>query len=76
MADLWPIENVWSIVKQDVSKEPIKNMQDLKKAISRSWRRIDSDKQLCKKLISSIPVRCKAIISNIGEEITKADCKL
>ena len=65
---------MWSIIKQDVSKEPVENMQDLKKVISRSWTPIDSDKQLCKKLIFSIPVRCKAVISKNGEEILKTDC--
>ena len=30
LADFWPIENIWSIIKADVAKENPANLQELK----------------------------------------------
>ena len=30
MADFWPIENIWAIIKADVAKENPANLQELK----------------------------------------------
>jgi hypothetical protein len=55
MADIWPVENIWSIVKEMIkSKEP-KNKAQLKTILPRVWREINSDKALCKRLMKSIP---------------------
>ena len=62
MADIWPVENIWSIVNELVkSKEP-KNKVQLKTIITRVWREINSgDKELCKRLMQSIPTRLDAV---------------
>ena len=45
MADIWPVENIWSIVNELVkSKEP-KNKVQLKTIITRVWREINSEKE-------------------------------
>ena len=38
MADVWPIENVWSILKGKVAEKEHSNDQQLKKAIIAAWR--------------------------------------
>ena len=55
MADVWPIENVWAILKQKVMEQEPKSKEQLKKVITKAWQEIDKDKNLCKRLISSIP---------------------
>ena len=66
MADVWPIENVWAIIKQDLDGQELKNIQELRAGIRASWRRISNDKTLCNPLISSIPERLKAVIKKKG----------
>ena len=51
MADIWPIEYVWSILKDRVkAKEPNIKVQ-LKNTIKSVCKEINSDKNLCKNLI-------------------------
>ena len=66
------IENVWSIVKQRVKEEP-KSKAELKSVITKVWREIDQDKELCKRLMQSIPKRLQAIVDVGGRQITKID---
>ena len=73
MADIWPIENVWSIVKDRVKAREPKNKEQLKNTIKRVWKEIDSDKNLCKKLISSIPDRLGAVIDVGVKQIRRSD---
>ena len=54
------------------AKEP-KNKQELKNTIKAVWKEIDSDKTLCKSLISSIPDRLTAVISVEGKQIRRSD---
>ena len=67
MADVWPIVNIWAIVKEDVKATGLQNSAELKKRIKESWRRMDKVKDLCKRLITSIPERLKALIKNKGQ---------
>jgi hypothetical protein len=53
MADIWPVENIWSI-EMVKPKEP-RNKAQPKTIIPRVWREIKSDKELCKMLNQSIP---------------------
>jgi len=46
MADVWPIENVWGIIKQDLDGQDLQNIQDLRAGIRASWRRISNNKTL------------------------------
>ena len=53
MADIWPIENVWAILKQKVMQKEPKSKGDLKKVITRVWKEIDQDKELKSDQINS-----------------------
>ena len=68
MADVWPIEQVWAILKEKVMQAA-----ELKRVITRSWREIDQDKEMIRNLISSIPKRLQAVIDVDGRQITKED---
>ena len=73
MANFWPIENVWSIVKSKIASKTTKTLQQLKKEIIIAWKEIDSDKDLCRKLVNSIPKRAEAIIKKNGSQVYKDD---
>ena len=61
MSDVWPIENVWAILKQDLDKVEVNDVKSLRREIKRSWCPISQDKELCKRLISFIPKRLQAV---------------
>ena len=69
MAGFWPIENIWSIIRDKVSDDPQTKPQ-LKRSITKSWKSID-DKALCKKLIHS--KQLEAVIKKKGELVQKED---
>ena len=55
MADVWPIENVWAILKAKVMEKEPKSKVQLKKVISKAWQEIDKDKAMCRRLVWSPP---------------------
>ena len=73
MADVLPIENVWSIIKAKVLRKEPKSKPQLKKVITQVWRQVDSDKPLCRKLMKSIPDRLQAVLDVKGEQIRRSD---
>ena len=73
MSDVWPIENVWAILKQDLGKVEVNDVKSLRREIKRSWCRISQDKELCKRLISFIPKRLQAVVRREGGQIFKSD---
>ena len=73
MADVYPIENVCSIVKTKVYAKKVTNVPSLKRAITSAWNEIDRDKELCKKLMASIPKRLACVIAKEGAQISKND---
>ena len=73
MADFWPIENVWSIIKQKIFLKRTETLPQLKRAIIQAWREVDADKELCKRLIKSVHKRAAAIIAKEGAQVNKAD---
>ena len=73
MADFWPIENIWAILKQKIAKFDICNLAQLKREISKAWREIDADKELCRRMMSSMHRRASAIIQKEGNQIFKND---
>ena len=73
MADIWPIENIWAIFKQDLDGQDFHNVKDLRAGLRAAWRRISIDKNLSKDPISSIPKRIKAIIKKKGNQINKQE---
>ena len=46
MSDVWPIENVWAILKQDLDKVEVNDVKSLRREIKRSWCQISQDKEL------------------------------
>src|SRR5690242_8804964 len=69
MADIWPIENIWSYIKQKLEGEEIKNVPMLKNKIIEIWRTISP--QMCSKLINSIPRRLQCLINKKGYTVNK-----
>ena len=41
MADIWPIENVWAILKDRVKEKEPKTKAELKKVIIKVWKGMD-----------------------------------
>ena len=73
-ADLYPIENVWSILKAEVSKkQPILDVKQLKKIITHKWREMNRDKDLMKRMIGSVPRRVEAMLKLKGNQVHKSD---
>ena len=71
-ADLYPIENVWSILKAEVSKkQPILDVKQLKKIITHKWREMNRDKDLMKRKIGSVPRRVEAMLKLKGDQVHK-----
>ena len=73
MADFWPIENICAIVKEKTGQDQITNQNQMRKAIVRAWKSIDQDKELCQRLMKSIPRRAAAIIERDGAQTFKGD---
>ena len=63
--DLNPIENLWCIVKTKLTSKHYCNIQELKEEIVRLWC-TDISKDLCEKLVESMPRRIRAVIGNKG----------
>ena len=55
-----------------MTKEP-KSKAQLKKVITQVWRQMHRDKNMCKRLITSIPHRHNDVINVGGRQRTKAD---
>ena len=68
-SDVWPIENVWGIIKDRVDKKKCENLASLKREITKAWREMNADKNLLARLIGAIPKRCRAVISVNGDQI-------
>ena len=73
-ADLYPIENVWSIIKNQVSKKtPLKDLKELKKVIKQAWRKLDKDKPMLRRMMASIPKRLEAMVQMGGAQVHRED---
>ena len=73
MADVWPIENIWSIVKTKLDEEEYNTLDELKSAIKKIWKELNKDKDLLQRMMESIPKRLEAVIKREGEQIHKSD---
>ena len=58
---------------EKVDESEISNLAALKRKIILAWREIDADKELCKRMMASIPKRLEAVIKKNGAQITKED---
>lgn len=63
--DLNPIENLWAIIKEKVSKVQIKSLSHLGEVIKNVWCS-EIDAQLCKNLVFSMPTRIQKVLKNKG----------
>ena len=73
-ADLYPIENLWSILKDEVAKKaPVKYIGHLKRIIAKKWMELNNDKVFLKKMISSVPARVEAMVKLEGAQVHKSD---
>ena len=73
-ADLYPIENLWSILKDEVAKKaPVKDIGHLKRIIAKKWTDLNNDKVFLKKMISSVPARVEAMVKLEGAQVHKSD---
>jgi len=63
--DLNPIENVWKVLKSKVSLRNPTNIQELKTAIMNVWCN-EITPELCRRCISSMPRRIKAVLDAHG----------
>lgn len=62
--DLNPIENLWSILDQNVDKGDVTNRDKLFEALEKAWTNIDS--QHIKNLVESMPRRLQSVIEAKG----------
>ena len=71
MADIWPIENVWGILYEKLRLVEFSSLDEMERRVGKVWR--DIDKNLCSKMIVSIPKRLRAVITKNGDQIAKED---
>lgn len=69
LADVWPIENVWGILKEKLQGREYKNIEDLKTEIKKEWRKFNVS--VCQRMIDKIPTRLKKVIDEDGNQIKK-----
>ena len=63
-ADLNPIENCWNYIGNEIRKLQIGDLKQLYPKIEKLWRNLPVS--YCRKLVSSMPKRCRAVIKNNG----------
>jgi len=62
--DLNPIENLWADLKKRVEKRNATNVEELKVAVELEWKQ--TDKNLCQKLVASMPQRLAQLLEYRG----------
>lgn len=67
LADVYPIENVWGMLKEKVRGITFDGPDDLIKMVNKEWKTIDVDK--CKEMMEKIPQRLLKVIQNEGNQI-------
>ena len=70
IAYVWPIENVWVIVKERVKAN---SKAQLKRVIMAMWRKIDADKGFSRRLVQSIPSRLEAFTAVRGWQVRQEE---
>lgn len=67
--DLNPIENLWAITKKRIAKEDCTTKTSMINAVIKIWFHDEEIKNICKKLIESMPKRCEEVIKHKGGHI-------
>ena len=62
--DLNPIENLWSIFKNEIHKLNLTRKSQLVDEMEKAWKLLDSE--LCKRLVTSMRGRLREVIANKG----------
>lgn len=62
--DLNPIENLWADLKRRIELHNCRTVDELKQVIEDEW--FKTSDELCARLVDSMPIRCKAVITNHG----------
>ena len=70
-ADLSPIENLWSFMKNQIEKSGARNFEDFKTDIQSVWENFDIS--LISRLIATMPLRLRACIAAQGGQIDLND---
>lgn len=64
--DLNPIEMMWAIIKQRISKFDVRSKKEIIAAFIKVWHRDEEIVELCQKLIDGMPKRIQAVIEAKG----------
>ena len=67
LADCWPIERVWGILKEKLRGKTFQNQTALVRCINKEWNEISAE--LCKNMMNKIPDSLLKVIENEGEQI-------
>ncbi len=63
--DLWPIENIWRIIKRKIRQRRPRTLQQLETYIRQEWDQIPTPK--LQKLITSMPRRLQTVLKRRGD---------
>ncbi|CAF5007446.1 unnamed protein product [Rotaria sp. Silwood1] len=67
LADVWPIENVWGILKEKLRGRQYNSLEHMKNDIRSEWNQFSVS--LCRRMIDKIPERLKLVIDKGGNQI-------
>ena len=67
LADVWPIENLWGMLKEKIRGVQFKTEQSLLNRINKEWKSITILQ--CQQMIDRIPNRLSQVIEKNGEQI-------
>ncbi|CAF3310887.1 unnamed protein product [Rotaria sp. Silwood2] len=68
-ADVWPIENVWGMLKEKTRAQTFDNLDSLVDFISLEWQKITPEQ--CEAMIDKIPKRLAQVIQRDGNQVYK-----
>jgi hypothetical protein len=67
LGDIWPIENVWGVLKEKLREREYSDIEQLKNDIKKEWNKFSIPLRL--RRIDKIPARLKLLIDRGGNQI-------
>lgn len=67
LADVWPIENIWGILKEKTRGKKFENLDLLVDFINSEWRKITPDQ--CEAMLDNIPKRLAKVVQLDGNQV-------
>lgn len=64
--DMNLIENLWSIMQKPWISGKLKNRDELTRKVHEVWQSVKEDKNICQRLIHSMPTRLSQVVKNKG----------